>query len=326
MLKFSLILVVVLLVSRKKAYAFEETETIPKNPAIVLAAYGTTDPGELTNYLHLENKVKDAFPCYDIHLAFVCDEYRAAWRARANDQNFRKYFPQIAEKFYTIKNVLTTLAQIQETGPCLILVQSLQLIEGPEYLDLSCLVDSLRKIKYFDRKTTPFPWLGLGSPAMGKGEGQKENLFRVASALKPIFDEAKEKNAAVVLVADAQGRGNPGVYQRLEDILERNYQTTIHVGIPEARYGVSSILEKMEKTELKEGRPIILAPLTLMVGEEMRNDLVGPQADSWLSLFKTKGFTVIPRLEGLATRDTFINIFIDSLKRLEEVVSHRYIN
>ncbi|MDR1166551.1 MAG: sirohydrochlorin cobaltochelatase [Deltaproteobacteria bacterium] len=293
------------------------------NPSIVLVSSGTTDPRDVKDIMHVESKIKMAFPCYDTHLSFTSREIRQIWRERAQDLNFKKFFPQIDERFYEVKNVLTTLALIQETGPRLILVQSLQLIDCPEYLDLCNLVDSLRLIKSVDRRSIPFPWLGLGSPAMGKGEGQRENLYKVSEALSSLFEEAKAKQAIVVLVTDRVGGVNPEVYRRLEEVLYFAYHVEVFIGIPQARDGFKVVWEKMDQKNASPG-PIILAPLSLMVGEEARDDLAGEKEDSWANLFQAKGFTVFARLDGLGGSDSFASIFVDSLKRLEDVVSHRY--
>jgi sirohydrochlorin cobaltochelatase len=294
-----------------------------KNPAIILASHGTTDPGDLKDLLALGDRVREAFPCYDVHMAFMSNEVREVWRERSEDPNFKRYFPSVPEEFYRIKNPIAELALIQDTGARLILVQSLHIIDGPEYHDLVNIIENLRKIKTFDRNNVPFPWIGLGTPALGLGDGQKENLHRVANSLISLFNEAKELGAGVILIADLAGGINPGVYNNLRNILRNNYDIPIHVGLPEARLGFREILTELEGALPPPG-PVLIAPLTLVLGEEMRVDITGPQEDSWVNLVKERGYTVIPRLKGLASNPVFEEIFIDTLKRLEEAVSRRY--
>ncbi|MDR2349475.1 MAG: sirohydrochlorin cobaltochelatase [Deltaproteobacteria bacterium] len=295
-----------------------------RNPAIVLVTRGTTDPGELKGLTYIENQVKAAFPCYDVFMSFVSDEVREEWRNRDKDTNFKKYFPNVPEKFYSVKNPITTLALIQETGARLVLVQSLSLIDGPEYHDLVNLVENLRKIKTFERERVPFPWIGLGAPALGLGDGQKENLHRVANSLTPLFEEAKSLNAGVLLIADLAAGVNPGVYHNLRDILRNNYENMeIHIGLPEARIGFRHVLSDLE-SRLPVPGPILLAPLTLVLGEEVRVDITGNQENSWSNLVKESGYAAAFRMKGLAENYVFAEIFTESLKRLEEAVSRRY--
>ncbi|MDR2459608.1 MAG: sirohydrochlorin cobaltochelatase [Deltaproteobacteria bacterium] len=305
------------------AKPLEADDLKDRNPAIVLATHGTTDPVDLVDLLSLENRIKDAFPCYDIHMSFMNRKILQVWRDRAKDSNFKKYFPQVSERFYNIKNPIATLGLIQDLGPRLVLMQPLQLIDGPEYHDLVSIVENLRKIKCFDRYDVPFPWIGLGGPALGLGDGQKENLFRVANALAYLFNQAKELKAAVVLIADLNGGVNPGVYNHLKLVLRNNYDCEIHVGLPESRQGIREILGKLEK-KLPPPGPILMAPLTLVMGQELREDLNGPQPDSWVNLIKASGYSVVTHMEGLGSNEIFSEIFVETLKRLEEAVSRRY--
>ncbi len=73
-----------------KVSAFERE---PQRPAIVLAAFGTTDLGGLEAILNVENKVKAAFPGYDVHLAFTSNIIRNIWRHLAQ-KGGRREFPQ----------------------------------------------------------------------------------------------------------------------------------------------------------------------------------------------------------------------------------------
>jgi cobalamin biosynthesis Co2+ chelatase CbiK len=320
-LSFILTILSIHLILAKKAGA---SQLAHKNPAIILASHGSTDPSDLKGILYLENKVKEAFPCYDVHLAFMSNEVREIWRTRNNDSNFKRYFPTVPETFYSIKSVLTTLGLIQETGARLILVQSLHLIDGPEYHDLVSLVENLRKIKTFDRNYIPFPWIGLGAPALGLGDGQKENLQRVSNSLEFIFAEARELGAGVLFIADLTAGINPGVYHNLKHILRNNYQDVdIHIGLPEARIGFKEVLAHME-TSLPVPGPLLICPLSLIMVDDVRIDITGPQPDSWVNLVKEKGYTTIPRLKSLGDSPIFAEIFVESLKRLEEAVSRRY--
>jgi sirohydrochlorin cobaltochelatase len=107
----------------------------PQKPAIVLAAFGSTDPEGLRAILKVRERVRAAFPGYDVHLAFTSGIIRNIWRKRAGDQNFRQA-NETPPEIYDIVNPLTCLAQIQENGPRGILVQSLHISNGSEFGDL----------------------------------------------------------------------------------------------------------------------------------------------------------------------------------------------
>jgi cobalamin biosynthesis Co2+ chelatase CbiK len=294
-----------------------------QRPAIILVTPGPIDPNDLKGLLSLEDRVKEAFPCYEVHMSFTSVESREVWKKRAQDLNFKKYFPWVEERFYNIKNPLTILALIQEAGPRLVLVQPLELVDGEEFHDILAVVDALRKIKAFDRVNVPFPYIGLGNPAMGIGDGQKENLFQLANVFKEMFNEAKEKEANVVLITDAKGEANTMVYRSFADVLSAVYDAQTFIGVPHTKFGSKHVLEDLDHT-IPAPRKLLLGSLSFYLTDDTKIDLFGASDDSWTSVFASKGYEVIPYSVPLSTSKSYADLFINSLKKMEETVSRRY--
>ncbi|MDR2339230.1 MAG: sirohydrochlorin cobaltochelatase [Deltaproteobacteria bacterium] len=294
-----------------------------QRPAIVLVTPGSADPNDLPGLLNMERRVTDAFPCYEVFIAFSMPEVRKIWVSRAHDTNFRKYFPWVEDRFYDVRNLLSVLALIQEVGPRLVLVQPLELVDGQDFQDAAAVVEALRNIKAVERSHIPFPYISLGNPAMGLGDGQKECLFQVAGALKPLFAEAEKEGAAVLLVSDAMGEANTRAYRGFAEVLRSLYDPKAYVGIPHARRGTKLILEEMEK-ELEPSSKIILGSLSFFMGDDAKEELFGSFDESWSSIITAKGYDVIPYSQPLAASDRYADLFINSLKKMEETVSRRY--
>ncbi|MDR1545603.1 MAG: hypothetical protein LBU12_02575, partial [Deltaproteobacteria bacterium] len=60
----------------RPAQAFERT---PQKPAIVLAAFGTTELTALKSILNIRDREAAAFPGHDDHLAFTSNIIRSIW-------------------------------------------------------------------------------------------------------------------------------------------------------------------------------------------------------------------------------------------------------
>ncbi|MDR2352753.1 MAG: sirohydrochlorin cobaltochelatase [Deltaproteobacteria bacterium] len=311
--------ILLLLFFSTKLHAQQEIQ----RPAIVLVTPGPIDPNDLKGLTCLENEVRSAFPCYEVHVAFTSAEARQVWNKRAQDLNFKKYFPWVEERYYHVKNPLTILALIQEEGPRLVLVQPLELVDGEEFHDILAVVDALRKIKAFDRVNVPFPYIGLGNPAMGIGDGQKENHFIMANVFKPIFEEAKENEANVVFITDTKGEANTIVYRTFADVLSTVYDTKVFIGVPHTKFGSKHVLEDMD-TALPPPGKILLGSLSFYLTDETKVELFGASDDSWSSVFINKGYEVIPYTVPLSTSKKYAEVFINSLKKMEETVSRRY--
>ncbi|MDR1657692.1 MAG: sirohydrochlorin cobaltochelatase [Deltaproteobacteria bacterium] len=299
-----------------QALAFERT---PQKPAIVLAAFGTTEVGALGSILNIRDRVAAAFPNHDIHLAFTSNIIRNIWHERDSDAAFKKSNPKIPQEIYSIKNALTVLASIQEEGARLVLVQSLHVADGEEYRDLESLVNALAKYDTVKPVLKPFPWIGIGEPALGLKDGQSQYLDRAVAALAPLAEKAKTAGAALVLMGHGNEHLTQKVYSRLEAALRKAYGPQIYIGTVESPPHAPEILAALKASADAPGK-VFLAPLMVVAGDHAINDMAGEEDDSWASIFKAGGLTVETYLEGLGSNNSWADIYIEHLKVLAPMV------
>ncbi len=290
-------------------------ERAPQKPAIVLAAFGTTEVGALKSILNVRDRMAAAFPGYDIHLAFTSNIIRGIWRQRAGDAEFQKENPGVPREIYQIANPLTTLAGIQEHGSRLILVQSLHVTEGEEYGDLKNIVGQLAGIETMKFSLHPFPWLALGEPVLG--DGGEAYLERAAKALAPLVEEAKSKNAALVLMGHGNEHLTVASYQALETAMRKMYGPMVALGLVEGDPGIEDAFREVAASGKKA---VLLAPLMLVAGDHAHNDMAGDGDDSWASRFQAKGYSVHTHLTGLGSNDDWAAIYVDHLKAVEKAM------
>ncbi|MDR2422910.1 MAG: sirohydrochlorin cobaltochelatase [Deltaproteobacteria bacterium] len=296
-------------------------DRVAGKPAIVLAAFGTTELSALNSFQNIIAQVEKAFPDYEVHIAFTSNIIRKIWHDRYDDGDFDKKNPGVDTRFYEIGNVLTELAKIQERGADIILVQSLHITDGEEYEDVKNLVSTVQKIKTYQPSLTPFPWIGLGVPALGEGDGPAKEIAAATKALESIVNEAKSKNAALVLMGHGNEKLTQKVYGKLQKSLRDAYGPQIYVGTVEAPPHAPEILAELNKsTSAVNPKKILLTPLMIVAGDHAHNDMAGDEPDSWASVFKAGGYEVESRLIGLGLNNDWVNIYINHLKALEAKV------
>ncbi len=291
-------------------------------PAIVLAAFGTTEVSAVDSILNIKRRVQAAFPNYDVHLAFTSNIIRGIWRERAADAEFQRDNPGIPAEVYCVRSAMATLGLLQDIGRRPILVQSLHVTDGEEYTDLENLVKAMANYDTMKPRLKPFPWIGLGQPALGLEDGSEANLNRAAVAIEPLWREAQAKGAALVLMAHGNEHLNQNVFAKLETILRQKYGSTIFIGTVEAEPLGDDVVRAVQATA-NAPKKVLLAPLMVVAGDHAVNDMAGEDDDSWLNLFQAAGYEVDTHLVGLGSNNAWADIYVEHLKALEPQVMAR---
>ncbi|MDR0355849.1 MAG: sirohydrochlorin cobaltochelatase [Deltaproteobacteria bacterium] len=309
---FLLVFQLALATVSNEAKAFERE---PQKPAIVLAAFGTTEVSAVGSILNIRDKVVAAFPEYDVHLAFTSNIIRNIWHERKSDAAFKKANPRIPQEIYDIKNALSVLAEIQETGARAVLVQSLHVTDGEEYTDLAKLVEALSKYDTLKPVLKPFPWIGVGEPALGLKDGQKPYLDRAVQALAPLAEQAKASGAALVLMGHGNEHLTQKVFAKLQTALREAYGPQVYIGTVEAAPGAEDIVTALKASADAPSKALV-APMMIVAGDHALNDMAGEEDDSWASVFKAAGLEVETHLVGLGSNDSWADIYVEHLKVL----------
>lgn len=290
----------------------QAAEKAPKKPAIVLAAFGTTDVEALKAIQNVENRVKDAFPDYEVRLAFTSNIIRKIWHERADDAAFKKANPGLDE-YYVIQNPITTLAHIQEGGFRPILVQPLHVTNGSEWEHVKSIVTQLAGITALQEHKIPFPYLAIGDSALGLGG--EADLQRAAKALEPWVNEAKAAKAALVLMGHGNEHKEVKSYRDFAAVMNKIYKYPIYLGLVEGEPGFEEVLEELKKGKEKN---VFLAPFMLVAGDHAKNDMADEdEEESWASMLKAAGFTPTSKVEGMGLNNAWADIYVERLKALD---------
>jgi len=218
--------------------------------------------------------------------------------------------PNVDPKLYKIKNVLGTLADLQNEGYRNIVVQSTHVANGEEYHDLMSYVRNLEEIRTFKRKFKPFLAIALGKPLMGT-YSPDEYIEKVAEVLKDDIALAKKEGAALVYMGHGNEHMPIGYYYQLELKMNRKYDVPVAIGLVEGLPDLDSVIEKLKEKKVKK---IVLKPLMIVAGDHANNDMAGDEDDSWKNVLTKAGFKVKPILEGLGDKKAIRDIYIEHIK------------
>ena len=282
--------------------------------AIVLAAFGTTYDSAVGSLLAIQNEVEQAYPNTPVKFAFTSNIIRKKWHARQHDQNYQQQHSDIPQDFYQVKNVLGTLADLQNEGYKNIVVQTTLLSHGEEYIDLQAYVNALASIKTLKEKWQPFNKIALGRPLMGTWGNQYEyhsDMQKLASALADDVELAKKNGSALVYMGHGNDHLSTGLYYELGELLREMYpQVKSYVGTVEGHPNFATLLKQLKADGVQR---VTLKPLMVVAGDHANNDMAGDDDDSWMVMLGNAGIKVTPVLEGLGSKDSIQKLYLSHL-------------
>jgi len=283
--------------------------------AIVLAGFGTSYPSALVAITNIQDGVQKAFPKVKVSLAFTSNIIRNIWHKRQHDKKFLSENKNIPREILYIKGPLATIADLQDEGYNVIIVQPTHIYCGEEYTDLTSYVNGLNSIKTIKAKFMPFKKLVLGRPLLGKygtSYDYHEDLLPAAKALSPDVALAKKNHAALVYMGHGNEFYSTGVYIEFQQALRQMYpDTKIFVGTVEGYPSLDNVVSALTHMRIKK---VLLKPFMIVSGDHARNDMAGDEDDSWKKIIESKGIKVIPVIQGLGENAGVAKIFIQHIK------------
>jgi sirohydrochlorin cobaltochelatase len=135
-------------------------------------------------------------------------------------------------------------------------------------------------------------------------------LQRVAEAMIKIIPPERKKKDAVVFMG--HGTHHPAdVYYAALNYHLHKLDPNIFVGTVEGWPEIDDVMKDLKKGGINKA---YLMPLMSVAGDHARNDMVGPEENSWKSILEKQGIRCEPVLKGLAEYQEFVDIWLDHLK------------
>lgn len=296
------------------AFAMEH-KPVEKSPsAIVVAAFGSSYPSTLNSLQSIADDIQKAYPNTPVRMAFTSNIIRKIWKKRATDMEFQKANPKVPYYLYSVKNVLGTIADLQDEGYKNIVVQPTHLTHGEEFIDLKAYVDGLSSIKTIKPRWQPFEKIAVGRPLMGTWGAKysyHDDMHKLAEALKGDVAAAKKAGSDLVYMGHGNDHLSVGLYYEFALLMNQMYpEVKTFVGGVEGHPTLDEVVDAMKA---KGSKKAIMKPLMIVAGDHASNDMASDEEDSWKTVLGQNGIKATPILEGLGDNPAVRAMFVSSL-------------
>ncbi|ACL02147.1 anaerobic cobalt chelatase [Desulfatibacillum aliphaticivorans] len=277
-------LVLALVLCAFNAYAGHgEAKDVKKG--ILLVAFGTSEESAKVSFKNIEKNVVEAFPGVDVRWAYTSHIIRH----------------KLAKQGEVILSPAEALAKMMGEGYTHVAVQSLHTIPGEEYHAL------VQTVNGFQAMPEGFERLTLGYPMLGA----QNTVAKAVDAIIATIPKARKANEAVVLMG--HGTHHPGniYYSALNWQLQQR-DSNIIMGTVEGYPELDDVIDYLKTNKIKK---VWIMPFMSVAGDHAKNDMAGPEDDSWKSVLTKAGFKCETVLKGTAEYDEFVDIWVGQLTK-----------
>ncbi|WP_312423424.1 sirohydrochlorin cobaltochelatase [Anaerospora hongkongensis] len=264
-----------------------------KKKAILVVSFGSTyEETRKKNIESTENKIRSAFPGYDVFRAFTS----------------RMVIRRLAERDgLQVDTEKQAFERLQAAGYQEVYVQPLHIVAGEEY-------DKVKRIvaAYAHAKEKAFERIAIGRPLlyyMGQEE-QPDDYLAVIEAVKSQLGKP-DNSEAVVFMGHGGVHPANAAYAVLQMKLEQAGFGHSYVYTVEGFPSFESVLEKLQKQQVRQ---VKLMPFMLVAGDHANNDMAGDEPNSAKSQLLAAGFEVEVQLAGLGENAAIQELYVQHLK------------
>ena len=267
-----------------KSPIYAHGEKRPMKKGILLVAFGSTIPEAQVSFENIDRSVRESFPGVEVHWAYTS----------------RIIIAKMAKEGKHLVTPAEALARMMAEKFTHVAVQSLHVIPGAEFHGL------VQNAHRFEGMSKGIEQVSVGYPLLATSE----DLQQVARAMIKVIPPEREKKDAVVFMG--HGTHHPAnVYYAALNYHVQKLDPNIFVGTVEGWPEIDDVIEDLKKQTLNKA---YLIPLMSVAGDHARNDMVGPEENSWKSILEKEGIKCEPVLKGLAEYQEFVDIWLDHLK------------
>ena len=236
---------------------------------ILVVSFGTTYADTRTKTISaIENAAAEAFPEWEIRRSFTSGMIRKRLKERDG---------------ILIDDPKEALERALRCGVRELTVQPTHLMGGIEYKKMAAVCDAYRgKFEHFS----------IGAPLLSS----KEDLIGLIHAVTEELSIPDDGSTAAVLMGHGTEDGANAVYAELQDIFRASGHKDYYIATVEGTPVLDDILPQLIGKQYKK---VVLMPLMVVAGDHARNDLAGPEEDSWKSILEKEGYEVEAHLVGL---------------------------
>lgn len=253
--------------------------------AILVVSFGTSYLDTLEKTItQIERKVQGQWPSYRVYRAFTSGMIRAKLK--------RVYQMEVDD-------VAQAMRRMHEDGIRDVIVAPTHVIAGIENDKMEEEVHLLKNL---------FAHVSVAAPLLSDADDYEQVVRILMRQLAP------RPHESVVLMGHGSDHPANEAYGRLERVFHRNGHTNVRVGTVEALPDIAQVREALLHSP--ERKHILLAPLMIVSGDHVRNDMAGEDEDSWRSMLIADGHDVRLSMRGLGEMDEIQDLFMEHIARV----------
>jgi sirohydrochlorin cobaltochelatase len=277
-----LLVLVALLLPGSPLYAHGDQRPVKKG--ILLVAFGSTMPQAQVSFDNIERSVRLAFPGVPVYWSYTS----------------RIVIKKMAKQGKHLTTPEEGLAKMMRENFTHVAVQSLHTIPGAEFHGMH------NNAHKFTGMSKGLRSVLVGYPLMSSSE----DVQRVAEAIIKIIPKERKSKEGVVLMGHGTHHPANVYYAALAYHLQK-LDPNIFVGTVEGWPGIDEIKSELKKNRIKK---VYLMPFMSVAGDHARNDLAGPEDDSWKTILERSGIKCVVVLKGTGEYQEFVDIWLDHLR------------
>lgn len=252
--------------------------------AILLVAFGTSDPEAAQAFERVEKRARERFPGEEIRWAFTSRMIRAKLKKEGKLLDS----PEVA------------LAKLMEEGFTHVALLPLHTIPGEEFHE------TYTNAHLFGQMAGGFRRVLVARPLLSSAK----DMESVAEALLKSIPGRKAGEAVIFMGHGSERHPADAVYLAMHQVFQER-DALAFVAAVEGAVTLDGVIPALKKRKVKK---VFLVPLMSVAGDHAKNDMAGDDEESWKSILTAKGFKVEPILRGTAEIPEIVDLWLDHLK------------
>jgi sirohydrochlorin cobaltochelatase len=251
--------------------------------AIVLVAFGTSDPEAAKAFDLVEKRARDQFPGVELRWAYTSKMIRA----------------KLAKQGKQLDSPETVFAKLMSDGYTHVAVLSLHTIPGEEFHEL------YQNAHLFGQMAGGFQKILVSRPLLSS----TKDMQTVAAALLKNVPGRQAGDAVIFMGHGTEHHPADAIYLAMNQVFQELDPNAFVAAVE----GSNSIETVVPKLTIRKVKKVFLVPLMSVAGDHAKNDMAGAEKDSWKSILTERGFTCEPILKGTAEIPEIVDVWLDHL-------------
>ena len=252
--------------------------------AILLVAFGTSDPEARKVFDRIDEHTRKAFSGVEVRWAFTSKIIRA----------------KLAKEGKILDSPEMAMARLMTDGYTHVAVLSLHTIPGEEFHEL------YQNAQLFGQMAGGFEKILVARPLLSSAK----DMETVAAALVKNIPGRKPADAVLFMGHGTGHHPADALYLAMNQVFQE-IDPKAFVGTVEGKLTIETLLPKLKQLKTKK---VYLVPLMSVAGDHAKNDMAGDEPESWKSILTQAGYSCETILKGTADYPEILEVWLDHLR------------